>query len=198
MAVMRRCCCCKVRTACLVLAVLGLLDCLLRFGDGVASVAHLAARTEEARQQEVAAWLQLHTEILGAEDMDEAAVERSLALTYAMSCADLVVSTVATLTCATLLYGVIKEKERFLTPSLVFIPVDVVLTTVFMLALSATIGFLNPLVIVFNVLSLASAVLLGLVWVVVFSHRQQIRDQLTHNEEEEWSEEEDKFSMAMA
>ena len=47
-------------------------------------------------------------------------------------------------------------------------------------------------------MSLASAVLLGLVWVVVFSHRQQIRDQLTHNEEEEWSEDEDKFSMAMA
>ena len=195
---MRRCCCCKVRTACLVLAVLGLLDCLLRFVASAASVARTAARTEHARQQEVAALLRLHTEVLGAADMDEAAAARSLALTEAMSCADLAVSTVATLTCAALLYGVIKEKERFLTPSLVLIPVDVLLTSVFLAALSATLGLLHPLVLVFSVAHLASAVLLGLVWLVVFSHRQQIRDQLTHNEEEEWAEDGDKFSMAMA
>ena len=193
MAILRNCCCCKVRTACIIFSVLGLVDSFIRFMTNISDIWDFVAKSEYQEQEEVDAFMTVH-EFLEV-DITEADVRRALTIIFTMSCIDIVLSTLAVLTCLTLLFGVVKERQRLLMPSLYFIPLDVAIGTVFILAISGTIGFLNPISFMFNLANVVNIVILGLVWLVVWSHRQQINEQLTNNEE--WEEDEDlnKFSM---
>ena len=193
MAILRNCCCCKVRTACIIFSILGLVDSFIRLMTNISDIWDYVAKSEYQEQEEVQAFMTVH-EYLEV-DITEADVRRALTIIFTMSCIDIVLSTLALISCITLLFGVIKERQRLLMPSLYFIPLDVALGTVFILAISGTIGFLNPISFMFNLANVVNIVILGLVWLVVWSHRQQINDQLTNNEE--WEEDEDlnKFSM---
>lgn len=193
MAILRNCCCCKVRTACIIFSILGLVDSFIRLMTNISDIWDYVAKSEYQEQEEVQAFMTVH-EYLEV-DITEADVRRALTIIFTMSCIDIVLSTLALISCCTLLFGVIKERQRLLMPSLYFIPLDVALGTVFILAISGTIGFLNPISFMFNLANVVNIVILGLVWLVVWSHRQQINDQLTNNEE--WEEDEDlnKFSM---
>ena len=193
MAILRNCCCCKVRTACIIFSILGLVDSFIRLMTNISDIWDYVAKSEYQEQEEVQAFMTVH-EYLEV-DITEADVRRALTIIFTMSCIDIVLSTLALTSCITLLFGVIKERQRLLMPSLYFIPLDVALGTVFILAISGTIGFLNPISFMFNLANVVNIVILGLVWLVVWSHRQQINDQLTNNEE--WEEDEDlnKFSM---
>ena len=190
---MRKCCCCKVRTACIIFSVLGLVDSFIRFISNISDIWDFVAKSEYQEQEEVDAFMEVHKFL--EVDITEDDVRRALTIIFTMSCIDIVFSGLALLTCITLLIGVVKERQRLLLPSLYFIPLDLAVGTVFILAISGTIGFLNPISFVFIVANVVNIVVLGLVWLVVWSHRQQINDQLTNNEE--WEEEEDlnKFSM---
>ena len=193
MAILRNCCCCKVRTACIIFSILGLVDSFIRLMTNISDIWDYVAKSEYQEQEEVQAFMTVH-EYLEV-DITEADVRRALTIIFTMSCIDIVLSTLALTSCITLLFGVIKERQRLLMPSLYFIPLDVALGTVFILAISGTIGFLNPISFMFNLANVVNIVILGLVWLVVWSHRQQINDQLTNNEE--WEEDEDlnKFTM---
>ena len=193
MAILRNCCCCKVRTACIIFSILGLVDSFIRLMTNISDIWDYVAKSEYQEQEEVQAFMTVH-EYLEV-DITEADVRRALTIIFTMSCIDIVLSTLALISCFTLLFGVIKERQRLLMPSLYFIPLDVALGTIFILAISGTIGFLNPISFMFNLANVVNIVILGLVWLVVWSHRQQINDQLTNNEE--WEEDEDlnKFSM---
>ena len=193
MAILRNCCCCKVRTACIIFSILGLVDSFIRLMTNISDIWDYVAKSEYQEQEEVQAFMTVH-EYLEV-DITEADVRRALTIIFTMSCIDIVLSTLALTSCFTLLFGVIKERQRLLMPSLYFIPLDVALGTVFILAISGTIGFLNPISFMFNLANVVNIVILGLVWLVVWSHRQQINDQLTNNEE--WEEDEDlnKFTM---
>ena len=193
MAILRKCCCCKVRTACIIFSILGLVDSFIRLMTNISDIWDYVAKSEYQEQEEVQAFMTVH-EYLEV-DITEADVRRALTIIFTMSCIDIVLSTLALISCFTLLFGVIKERQRLLMPSLYFIPLDVALGTVFILAISGTIGFLNPISFMFNLANVVNIVILGLVWLVVWSHRQQINDQLTNNEE--WEEDEDlnKFTM---
>ena len=193
MAILRNCCCCKVRTACIIFSILGLVDSFIRLMTNISDIWDYVAKSEYQEQEEVQAFMTVH-EYLEV-DITEADVRRALTIIFTMSCIDIVLSTLALISCFTLLFGVIKERQRLLMPSLYFIPLDVALGTVFILAISGTIGFLNPISFMFNLANMVNIVILGLVWLVVWSHRQQINDQLTNNEE--WEEDEDlnKFTM---
>ena len=190
---MRKCCCCKVRTACIIFSVLGLVDSFIRFISNISDIWDFVAKSEYQEQEEVDAFMEVHKFL--EVDITEDDVRRALTIIFTMSCIDIVFSGLALLTCITLLIGVVKERQRLLIPSLYFIPLDLAVGTVFILAISGTIGFLNPISFVFIVANVVNIVVLGLVWLVVWSHRQQINEQLTNNEE--WEEEEDlnKFSM---
>ena len=194
MAILRNCCCCKVRTACIIFSVLGIVDSFIRFMSNISDIWDFVAKSEYQEQEEVDAFMEVHKFL--EVDITEDDVRRALTVIFTMSCIDIVFSGLALLTCITLLIGVVKERQRLLIPSLYFIPVDLAVGTVFILAISGTIGFLNPISYIFILANVANIVVLGLVWLVVWSHRQQINDQLTNNEE--WEEEEDlnKFSMA--
>ena len=193
MAILRNCCCCKVRTACIIFSILGIVDSFIRFMTNISDIWEFVAKSEYQEQEEVEAFMKVH-EFLEV-DITEADVRKALTIIFTMSCIDIVLSTLALITCLTLLFGVVKERQRLLMPSLYFIPLDVAIGTVFILAISGTIGFLNPISFMFNLANVVNIVILGLVWLVVWSHRQQINEQLTNNEE--WEEDEDlnKFSM---
>ena len=182
-----------MRTACIIFSILGLVDSFIRLMTNISDIWDYVAKSEYQEQEEVQAFMTVH-EYLEV-DITEADVRRALTIIFTMSCIDIVLSTLALTSCCTLLFGVIKERQRLLMPSLYFIPLDVALGTVFILAISGTIGFLNPISFMFNLANVVNIVILGLVWLVVWSHRQQINDQLTNNEE--WEEDEDlnKFSM---
>ena len=182
-----------MRTACIIFSILGLVDSFIRLMTNISDIWDYVAKSEYQEQEEVQAFMTVH-EYLEV-DITEADVRRALTIIFTMSCIDIVLSTLALTSCFTLLFGVIKERQRLLMPSLYFIPLDVALGTVFILAISGTIGFLNPISFMFNLANVVNIVILGLVWLVVWSHRQQINDQLTNNEE--WEEDEDlnKFSM---
>ena len=182
-----------MRTACIIFSVLGLVDSFIRFVSNISDIWDFVAKSDYQEQEEVDAFIEVHKFL--EVDITEDDVKSALTIIFTMSCIDIVFSGLALLTCITLLIGVVKERQRLLIPSLYFIPVDLAVGTVFILAISGTIGFLNPISYIFILANVANIVVLGLVWLVVWSHRQQINDQLTNNEE--WEEQEDlnKFSM---
>ena len=193
MAIMRNCCCCKVRTACIIFSVLGLLESLSRFVSNITTIVDFVNTTEDQDQATVEEFMKVH-EILQV-DIKESDVRRALTLLFTMNCIDIVLSLLALLTCISLLVGVVRERQRLLMPSLFFIPLDVFVGSVFILALSGTIGFLNPISFMFNLANMFNIVVLGVIWLVVWSHRQQIKEQLTHNEECEEDDDLNGFSM---
>ena len=91
-----------------------------------------------------------------------------------------------------MLYGVHKAKSSFLVPGLIFYPIDTFIRIIFVAIHVQNLGFSHPLAIIFNITCLIGIVLDFFVWLCVFSHRQQIKNQLVDHEEWEGNE---KFAM---
>ena len=87
MAIMRNCCCCKVRTACIIFSVLGLLESLSRFVSNITTIVDFVNTTEDQDQATVEEFMKVH-EILQV-DIKESDVRRALTLLFTMNCIDI-------------------------------------------------------------------------------------------------------------
>eukprot|EP00091_Calanus_sinicus_P023738 TRINITY_DN8188_c0_g1_i1.p1 TRINITY_DN8188_c0_g1~~TRINITY_DN8188_c0_g1_i1.p1 ORF type:complete len:220 (-),score=75.87 TRINITY_DN8188_c0_g1_i1:179-751(-) len=190
MAVMENCCCCRVRTACLIFGSLYLVCSLWAIGDDISSIITNNRKTSEEQESEYNDLHQAFNDI-GLTTTREQIVN-FINIDFYITFGNLFLSVFVAAFSALMLYGVHKAKSRFLVPSLIFYPIDTVVRVIFLVVHVANLGFLHPLSILLNVTCLGGIVFDFFIWLCVYSHRQQIKDQLVNHEEWEGNE---KFSM---
>merc|ERR1711872_369486 len=169
MAVMERCCCCRVRTACLIFGILYLVGALYQIGSDFQTIIENVATDEAEKQQEYNEMVEAF-EYLGIH-LTREQMANFFTIDFYITFASLA------------FYGVHKAKAKFLTPSLVFFPIDVLVRIIFVAIHASNLGFTHPLTITMNAICVISIVFDFFIWLCVYSHRQQIRDQLIDHEE---------------
>ena len=190
MAVMENCCCCRVRTACLIFGSLFLVCNLWSIGDDISTIITNTKETSQQQETEYNETLQAFNDV-GLKTTREQIVN-FLNIDYYITFANIVLSVFVAVFSGLMIYGVDKAKSRFLVPCLIFYPIDTLVRIIFLVVHVENLGFLHPLSIILNVTCLVGIVFDFFIWLCVFSHRQQIKDQLVNHEEWEGNE---KFSM---
>merc|ERR1711892_537696 len=175
MAIMENCCCCRVRTACLVFGSLYLVGALWWIGDDVSTIVTNLSRTHQEQVTEVNDLLEAFNTI-GIHSTKEEIVN-FLNIDSYITYANLFLSVFVALFSGFMLYGVHKAKSKFLAPSLIFYPIDTVCRIIFVAVHVQNLGFLHPLSIILYVTCLIGIVFDFFIWLCVFSLRQQIKDQ---------------------
>merc|ERR1711892_1337517 len=196
MAIMENCCCCRVRTACLVFGSLYLVGALWWIGDDVSTIVTNLSRTHQEHVTEDTRTIRIFLRVwafhtVGINSTKEE-ITNFLNIDSYITYANLFLSVFVALFSGLMLYGVHKAKSKFLAPSLIFYPIDTLCRIIFVAVHVQNLGFLHPLSIILNVTCLIGIVFDFFIWLCVFSHRQQIKDQLVNHEEWEGNE---KFSM---
>ena len=187
---MENCCCCRVRTACLIFGGLYLLGAVWGVGDEISTIVTTVNKTPEQTQQEVVDIQQAFNEIGVKLTQDQ--IFNFLDIGFYLTIGNLFLSVFLIVFSGLMLYGVHNSKSSFLVPGLIFYPVDTIIRIIFVAVHVQNLGFTHPLSILFNITCLVGIVLDFFVWLCVFSHRQQIQNQLVNHEEWEGNE---KFAM---
>ena len=186
MAVMENCCCCRVRTACLIFGSLYLIGAIFTIGSDGSSIVTEMRKTPEEQNHEYDDLLAAY-QYVGIESTREQIVN-FLNIDFYVTFVDLFLSMCMVIIASLLIFGVHKAKSRFLVPSLVFFPLDTLVRIIFVAVHVENLGFLHPLAITINVICICGIVFDFFIWLCVYSHRQQIKDQLVSHEEWEGSE----------
>ena len=76
--------------------------------------------------------------------------------------------------CLCLVFGARKSSEKLLLPSLVFFPINCLKYTVFSILFAISLGFSNPINIIFIVLNVINAITHGPAWITIYSLRQEL------------------------
>ena len=190
MAIIENCCCCRVRTACLIFGGLYLVCAVWSVGDEINSLITRASQTPDEEQTE-AGEIRNAFNLIGVTFTQEEIIN-FLHIDYYLTFGNLILSVFIAVFSALMLYGVHKAKSSFLVPSLIYYPIDTFIRIIFAAVHVHNLGFFHPFSIVFNITCLVGIVLDFFIWLCVYSHRQQIKDQLVNHEEWEGNE---KFSM---
>eukprot|EP00092_Neocalanus_flemingeri_P005866 GFUD01006314.1.p1 GENE.GFUD01006314.1~~GFUD01006314.1.p1 ORF type:complete len:183 (-),score=28.05 GFUD01006314.1:250-798(-) len=178
MAVFERCCCCRVRTACLLFGALILIGSIFAIGRDVKEI----LANEDFSHQE----LQQVLKHLNMENMMTAEQLKTFFTTdFYTTIADLILAIVMVIVSGVLLYGVHKAIARFLVPILVLIPFDFLIRFIFVCVHSFNLGFLSPLLITMNVACSIGMIFDIFLWLCIFSHWQQINDELVGQDDNE-------------
>jgi len=98
---------------------------------------------------------------------------------------DLLTSIGLILSSVLMIYGIKKEKDRFLLPAIYYIPLDAVLRFCQVAAYTAIFGFLHPVSSLLNVIYILDIIIDFFIWLCVYSHRREIKYQLKDAEEME-------------
>eukprot|EP00092_Neocalanus_flemingeri_P023960 GFUD01025991.1.p1 GENE.GFUD01025991.1~~GFUD01025991.1.p1 ORF type:complete len:182 (+),score=29.62 GFUD01025991.1:71-616(+) len=177
MAVMERCCCCRVKTGSLILGALFLIGSILSIGRDVKEI----KETDEFRNED----LQLVFEDLQMDSVSVDQMQSFLTTAYYIAIADLILSIIMVIASGLLIYGVQKGIARFVVPILVLIPIDFLIRFSFVCVHSLNLGFLHPLSIALNLVCCLGMVFDIFIWLCIFSHWQQIKDELDRKDDNE-------------
>jgi len=174
--VMERCCCCRVRTACLILGSLYLLGSLSSIGNGVQEIMKKSGKSKDDYQIEVESMVEDMNSI-GYLTTNEQ-MEEFLSMASMWNIVGIVLSVILVITSGLLLYGVHAAKDKFLLPTLVFFPVDSIVKLGLLIQLAIAYGFTHPFAMIFEFVFIVSIVCNIFIWLCVFSHRQQLKTEL--------------------
>merc|ERR1711915_704860 len=172
MAVMERFCCCTVRTACLIFGILYLVGALWQIGKDCKTIIEYVLTDESKKQQEY------NGIIISGEQM-----ANFFTIDFYITIASLVLDFIMVVVASLGLKGAHKAKPKFLTPSLVFLPIDGLVRIIFVAIQASSLGFTHPLIITMHAICVISIVLDFFTWLCFYSHRQQIQGQLIDHEE---------------
>eukprot|EP00092_Neocalanus_flemingeri_P072755 GFUD01089623.1.p1 GENE.GFUD01089623.1~~GFUD01089623.1.p1 ORF type:complete len:183 (-),score=21.01 GFUD01089623.1:70-618(-) len=178
MAVMERCCCCRVKTGSLILGALFLIGSILAIGRDVKEIKENEHISNEDLQQVLE-----HLEMDSVVTVDQ--MQSFLATQHYITIADLILSIVMIVVSGLLIYGVQKGIARFVVPILVLIPIDFLIRFSFVCVHSLNLGFLHPLSIALNLVCCLGMVFDIFIWLCIFSHWQQIKDGLDRQDDNE-------------
>ena len=172
MLILEKCCCCSVRSACLICGVLYLLGGLYMLVDGITYVANSIYKPEQQRSELIEAF-----QILGM-DTNGDDIANFLNINSVIEYINLFLSIFIAVFSGIMIYGVQKDKPSFLVPSLIFYPIDTLTRIIFVAVLGFVFGFLNPFSIVLNIICLVGVVIDFFIWLCVFSHHHNLMSPL--------------------
>ena len=105
--------------------------------------------------------------------------------THYTTIADFLLSIAMVITSSLLIYGVHKGIARFFVPILVLVPIDFLVRLTFVCVHSINLGFLHPISIAMNFTCSIGMIFDIFIWLCIFSHRQQLNDELDGLDENE-------------
>jgi len=169
-----QCCCCSVRTGSLVCGVVLLLGCVLQLGNDLKEVVRYGITNIHQKNEAV--------DIFYNEKMENMDVERDeirmfFKLSFYIAIPDLLLCLGIILAAASLLYGVARNKEKFIFPAIIILPFDLLHRVVSGFVLCITLGIGHPISVFLCLLFLYGIILDISAWLCVFSYCQQLREQ---------------------
>jgi len=176
---LRTCCCCKVRTACIVFGFVGAISGLLGLIQDTREIISIASQDPKL----IELTEEFYREI--GWDADRETLELAFLMTKIFSGFDLLTSIGLVVSSCMMVYGIKKEKDRFLLPAIYYIPIDGLLRFIQVTAYTAIFGFLHPVSSIINAFYIVEIIIDFFIWLCVYSHRREIKYQLKDAEEME-------------
>eukprot|EP00092_Neocalanus_flemingeri_P005036 GFUD01005416.1.p1 GENE.GFUD01005416.1~~GFUD01005416.1.p1 ORF type:complete len:200 (+),score=7.92 GFUD01005416.1:53-601(+) len=171
MAVMENCCCCRIRTACLVFGYILLGAMYIFIPYHIISIVTAMGKSPGEKNKEL-------NELL--DDFGELGIritaKQMTTLISIYYYINLFLSVCMAIVVSLLIFGTHKAKSRLLVPCLVFFPLDNLVRIIFVAILAPNLGILHPLATT-NIICIFSIIFNFFFWLCVFSHWQQINDQ---------------------
>eukprot|EP00091_Calanus_sinicus_P001515 TRINITY_DN11516_c0_g1_i1.p1 TRINITY_DN11516_c0_g1~~TRINITY_DN11516_c0_g1_i1.p1 ORF type:complete len:141 (-),score=40.36 TRINITY_DN11516_c0_g1_i1:193-567(-) len=121
MVVMEKCCCCSVRTACLIFGGFALLGSLLQLSKDGKEVAKNFSSSEYQREVEVDASFNELSQVM---DVDKEEIKTFFKINFYLAIPDFILCLSMIIAAGCLIYGVRSKKENFLIPVMVVFPLD--------------------------------------------------------------------------
>jgi hypothetical protein len=174
MVVMEKCCCCSVRTACLIFGAFALLGSLLQLSKDGKEVAKNLSSDEHQRESEVDA---LYNELREIMDVDMDEIRNFFKINFYLAIPDFILCLAMIVAAGCLIYGVRSKKENFLIPVMVVFPLDLFVRVIFVFILVINFGTSHPISIGSCVIFFYGIIFDVFVWLCVFSHWQQLKDE---------------------
>eukprot|EP00092_Neocalanus_flemingeri_P067635 GFUD01082579.1.p1 GENE.GFUD01082579.1~~GFUD01082579.1.p1 ORF type:complete len:194 (+),score=20.62 GFUD01082579.1:80-661(+) len=175
MVVMEKCCCCSVRTACLIFGGFALFGSLIQVSNDAKDIYHNI--TMSRQDQDLNLW-----ELYDLSNMDglnmgttKDEIRNFLAIAFYYSVTDLFLSIAIIVAASFLIYGVLKENSNYLVPTMIVWPLDLFVRIIFVLIHSINLGFLHPISLALNIILCCGVVFDIFIWLCVYSHWQQLK-----------------------
>ena len=174
MVVMEKCCCCSVRTACLIFGAFALLGSFLQLSKDGKEVAKNLSSDEHQRESVVDA---LYNDLRQIMDVDKDEIRNFFKINFYLAIPDFVLCFAMLIAAGCLIYGVRSKKGNFLIPVMVVFPLDLFVRVIFVFVLVINFGISHPISIGSCVIFFYGIFFDVFVWLCVFSHWQQLRDE---------------------
>eukprot|EP00092_Neocalanus_flemingeri_P078788 GFUD01098063.1.p1 GENE.GFUD01098063.1~~GFUD01098063.1.p1 ORF type:complete len:200 (-),score=12.50 GFUD01098063.1:140-739(-) len=175
MVVMNNCCCCKVRTACLIFGGFALFGSLIQVSNDAKDIYQnitMSRQDQEWNLQELYELSNMDGLNMGT-TKDE--IRNFLAISFYFSVTDLFLSIAIILAASFLIYGVLKENSNYLVPTMIVCPLDLFVIIICVLIHSINLGFLHPISLAMNIVLCCGVVFDIFIWLCVYSHWQQLK-----------------------
>jgi len=171
MAVMDKCCCCSVRTACLIFGVLALMGSISQIGKDAKEI----LKTDRQREAEVEDTYQDLTESGIHADKEE--IRSMEQFFYHICYPDLIMSIGWIVAAGCLIYGVRSKEPNFLIPAMVTYALDAIMRLIFVIVLVIMFGISHPLTVFFCLVFVLGIIFSALISLCVYSHWQQLKEE---------------------
>merc|ERR1711874_223801 len=171
MGEMEKCCCCSVKTVCLILGVLAMLGAVSQTVNDGKELIKAAGSSEYQKEAEVDEFFNAMKEMM---DIKKDQVRSFFKINFYITITDMILCMGMIVSTACLFHGVRNKEENFLIPLIGFLPLDLLIRSIFVFILIVNFGFSSPLS-----LTLASLFFFVIIydiffWLCVYSHRQQL------------------------
>ena len=171
MMVWKKCCCCSIMRACLLIGALGTFCCITRIKSDVTEILEDKIG-KDTREEKINIMMAAMEELnIYASKKD---VGQFIDVQVPTAYADLIVNSFGLIAYFCVIFGAKKSSEKLLIPALVFIPIDFLKCTVFVILFTIPLGFSNPFSIALIILNLLNALIYVPEWIAIYSLRQEI------------------------
>ena len=166
--------------ACLLIAVLGTFSCIMRIKSDVTEILE-DTMGRDTREEKINIMMAAMEEL----NMyaSEEGVGQFIDIQVPTAYADLTLNTFGLIAFFCVMFGAKKRYEKLMIPALVFIPIDFLKCTIFVILFAIPLGFSNPFTITLTVINLLNALIYVPEWIAIYSLRHEIleNDDTSHH-----------------
>ena len=175
MVLIKNCCCCSLRTACLVFGGFALIGSILQLGNDATEVAKFGHDNEEQREAAIDNFYIEMTEQNIVLQMDD--VRIFFKINFYLTIPNLLLNIGILISSACLLWGVRRESKNLLLPVMVVLPFDLILRIFILFALIIIFGISHPISMTTCAIFLYRIAFDIVILLCVFSHWQQLQQE---------------------
>ena len=164
----------------MLIAVLGTFSCIMRIKSDVTEILE-DTMGRDTREEKINIMMAAMEEL----NMyaSEEGVGQFIDIQVPTAYADLTLNTFGLIAFFCVMFGAKKRYEKLMIPALVFIPIDFLRCTIFVILFAIPLGFSNPFTITLTVINLLNALIYVPEWIAIYSLRQEIleNDDTSHH-----------------